>query len=122
MSLMGHRVKVLPYMTFRLNLSVTAPYNADFDGDEMNMHVPQSYETRAEVKEIMAVPNQVVAPKDNKPVMGLVQDALLGISLFTKKDTFLELDQTMNLLMWLDFLGELPPPAILKPKPMWTGK
>jgi len=40
MSLMGHRVKVLPSKTFRLNLSVTAPYNADFDGDEMNMHVP----------------------------------------------------------------------------------
>jgi len=56
MSLMGHRVKVLPFMTFRLNLSVTSPYNADFDGDEMNMHVPQSYETKAEVKEIMAVP------------------------------------------------------------------
>jgi DNA-directed RNA polymerase II subunit RPB1 len=56
MSLMGHRVKVLPFQTFRLNLSVTAPYNADFDGDEMNMHVPQSLETKAEVKEIMAVP------------------------------------------------------------------
>jgi DNA-directed RNA polymerase II subunit RPB1 len=56
MSLMGHRVKVLPYQTFRLNLSVTTPYNADFDGDEMNMHVPQSYETKAEIKEIMAVP------------------------------------------------------------------
>jgi len=56
MSLMGHRVKVLPFMTFRLNLSVTSPYNADFDGDEMNMHVPQSYETKAEVKEIMHVP------------------------------------------------------------------
>ena len=40
MSLMGHRVKVLQYQTFRLNLSVTSPYNADFDGDEMNMHVP----------------------------------------------------------------------------------
>lgn len=40
MSLMGHRVKVLPFSTFRLNLSVTTPYNADFDGDEMNMHVP----------------------------------------------------------------------------------
>lgn len=53
---MGHRVKVLPFMTFRLNLSVTSPYNADFDGDEMNMHVPQSYETKAEVKEIMHVP------------------------------------------------------------------
>lgn len=56
MSIMGHRVKVLPFSTFRLNLSVTTPYNADFDGDEMNMHVPQSYETTAEIKEIMAVP------------------------------------------------------------------
>lgn len=62
MSLMGHRVKVLPYSTFRLNLSVTTPYNADFDGDEMNMHVPQSYETMAEIKEIMAVPKQIVTP------------------------------------------------------------
>lgn len=83
MSLMGHRVKVLPFQTFRLNLSVTSPYNADFDGDEMNMHVPQSYETMAEIKEIMAVPRQVVAPKDNKPVMGIVQDSLLGIMLMT---------------------------------------
>jgi len=40
MSIMGHRIKILPYSTFRLNLSVTKPYNADFDGDEMNMHVP----------------------------------------------------------------------------------
>jgi DNA-directed RNA polymerase II subunit RPB1 len=126
MSLMGHRVKVLPFMTFRLNLSVTSPYNADFDGDEMNMHVPQSYETKAEVKEIMAVPKQVVAPKDNKPVMGIVQDSLLGIMLFTQRDCFVELDQLMNLLMWLDIdgklQGKLPPPAILKPRPLWTGK
>lgn len=42
MSMMAHRVKILPYNTFRLNLSVCSPYNADFDGDEMNMHVPQS--------------------------------------------------------------------------------
>lgn len=56
MSMMGHRIKVLEYQTFRLNLSVTTPYNADFDGDEMNMHVPQSMETKAEIKEIMAVP------------------------------------------------------------------
>lgn len=55
MSMMGHRVKVLPYSTFRLNLSVTSPYNADFDGDEMNMHVPQSVETRAEVISSMAM-------------------------------------------------------------------
>ncbi|KAK4393292.1 DNA-directed RNA polymerase II subunit RPB1 [Sesamum angolense] len=49
MSIMGHKIKIMPYSTFRLNLSVTSPYNADFDGDEMNMHVPQSFETRAEV-------------------------------------------------------------------------
>mmetsp|Transcript_29420 Transcript_29420/g.39152 ORF Transcript_29420/g.39152 Transcript_29420/m.39152 type:complete len:109 (+) Transcript_29420:1361-1687(+) len=72
MSIMGHRVKVLPYLTFRLNLSVTTPYNADFDGDEMNMHVPQSFESLAEIKEIMAVPRQIISPQSNKPVMGIV--------------------------------------------------
>lgn len=62
MSTMGHQIRVLPYQTFRLNLSVTSPYNADFDGDEMNMYVPQSYESLAEVKEIMAVDRQIIAP------------------------------------------------------------
>jgi len=123
MSIMGHRVKVLPFSTFRLNLSVTTPYNADFDGDEMNMHVPQSYETMAEIKEIMAVPRQIVSPQANKPVMGIVQDSLLGIMLFTQRDAFLEVDAVMNLLMWVgNFDGTLPQPCILKPKPLWTGK
>lgn len=57
----------------RLNLSVTTPYNADFDGDEMNMHVAQSHETRAEMREIMMVPNNIVSPQANKPVIGIVQ-------------------------------------------------
>jgi len=56
MSMMGHRVRILPYSTFRLNLSVCTPYNADFDGDEMNMHIPQSYEARAELQYICSVP------------------------------------------------------------------
>ena len=72
MSIMGHRVKVFPWSTFRLNLSVTTPYNADFDGDEMNMFVPQSLETKAEAKEIMHIPRQIVSPKNNEPVMGIV--------------------------------------------------
>ena len=59
---MGHRVKVLPGLTFRLNLAVTTPYNADFDGDEMNMHVPQNLETSSEVKHIMSVPKQIISP------------------------------------------------------------
>ena len=101
MSIMGHRVKVLPYSTFRLNLSVTTPYNADFDGDEMNMHVPQSYETTAEIKEIMAVPRQIISPQSNKPVMGIVQDSLLGSMLITQRDTFIEREIAMQLCMWI---------------------
>lgn len=70
----------------------------------------------------MAVPLQVVAPKNNAPVMGIVQDSLLGIYLFTFRDTFIEKDLLMNLMMWIDYTGEIPMPAILKPKPLWTGK
>jgi DNA-directed RNA polymerase II subunit RPB1 len=123
MSIMGHRVRVLPYSTFKLNLSVTTPYNADFDGDEMNMHLPQSMETKAEILEIMHVPKQIISPQSNKPVMGIVQDALIGVKLFTHRDNFIGIDSLMNLIMWIsDFNGEIPMPAILKPKPLWTGK
>ena len=89
MSIMGHRIKIMPYSTFRLNLSVTSPYNADFDGDEMNMHVPQSFETKAEVLELMMVPKCIVSPQSNRPVMGIVQDTLLGCRKITKRDTFI---------------------------------
>ena len=73
MSIMGHRIRIMPWSTFRLNLSVTSPYNADFDGDEMNMHVCQSFETRAETSELMLVPKCIVSPQANRPVMGIVQ-------------------------------------------------
>lgn len=123
MSIMGHRTKILPWSTFRLNLSVTSPYNADFDGDEMNLHLPQSHETRAEIKHLMLVPKQIVSPQGNKPVMGIVQDSLLGIAKFTKRDTFLTRAEVMNLLVWIPYWdGQLPCPAILKPQPLWTGK
>jgi DNA-directed RNA polymerase II subunit RPB1 len=97
MSIMGHRIKIMPYSTFRLNLSVTSPYNADFDGDEMNMHVPQSFETRAEVLELMMVPKCIVSPQSNKPVIGIVQDTLLGCRKITKRDSFIE--KVKNLLL-----------------------
>ena len=125
MSIMGHRVKIMPFSTFRLNLAVTSPYNADFDGDEMNMHVPQTPETRAEVVELMMVPKMIVSPQANKPVIGIVQDSLLGCSIMTRRDSFLDRAQVMNILMWLDkagWDGEVPTPAVLKPKPLWTGK
>ena len=122
MSMMGHRVKVLPWSTFRMNLSCTSPYNADFDGDEMNLHVPQSMETRAEVENIHVTPRQIITPQANKPVMGIVQDTLCAVRKMTKRDVFLEKEQMMNLLMFLPtWDGKMPQPAILKPRPQWTG-
>ncbi|CAI4057347.1 hypothetical protein SKDZ_04G1010 [Saccharomyces kudriavzevii ZP591] len=123
MSMMAHRVIVIPYSTFRLNLSVTSPYNADFDGDEMNLHVPQSEETRAELSQLCAVPLQIVSPQSNKPCMGIVQDTLCGIRKLTLRDTFIELDQVLNMLYWVpDWDCVIPTPAIIKPKPLWSGK
>ena len=121
--MMGHRVKVLPWSTFRMNLSDTSPYNADFDGDEMNLHVPQSMETRAEVENIHITPRQIITPQSNQPVMGIVQDTLTAVRKMTKRDVFIDKETMMNLLMFLpSWDGKMPIPAILKPKPLWTGK
>ncbi|NXL87337.1 RPB1 polymerase, partial [Alectura lathami] len=101
--------------------SVTTPYNADFDGDEMNLHLPQSLETRAEIQELAMVPRMIVTPQSNRPVMGIVQDTLTAVRKFTKRDVFLE--RVVNLLMFLaTWDGKVPQPAILKPRPLWTGK
>ena len=67
MSMMAHRIVVMKADTFRLNVCVTSPYNADFDGDEMNMHVPQSYQTVSELKYLASVPTQIVSPQEGKP-------------------------------------------------------
>ena len=124
MSMMGHRVHILPYSTFRLNLSVTTPYNADFDGDEMNLHMPQSLESKSEIMNIMHVPKQIVSPQSNRPVMGIVQDTLIGCKIFTERDNFLTYDQVNNLVLWIDDfdIRKLPMPCIMKPQPLWSGK
>ncbi|KAI9805848.1 MAG: DNA-directed RNA polymerase II subunit rpb1 [Sarcosagium campestre] len=122
-SMMGHRVRVMPYSTFRLNLSVTSPYNADFDGDEMNLHVPQSEETRAEVAQLCMVPLNIVSPQRNGPLMGIVQDTLCGIYKLCRRDVFLTKDEVMNILLWVpEWDGVIPQPAMVKPRPRWTGK
>ena len=124
MSMMGHRVRILPALTFRLNLSATTPYNADFDGDEMNIHAPQDYETISEVRNIMHVEKQIISPQSDKPIMGIVQDSLLGAKIFTQRDTFLTIDDVFSLVNWIkDFdIRKIPKPCILKPKILWTGK
>ena len=111
MSMMGHRVKVLPYNTFRLNVSVTAPYNADFDGDEMNLHCPQSYEASIELAEIAAVPKQIITPRHAKPVIGIVQDTCIGSYRLTQPNVQLNRREFMNMMMWnKHFTGKLPEP------------
>jgi DNA-directed RNA polymerase II subunit RPB1 len=122
MSMMGHRVKVLPGLTFRLNLSVTTPYNADFDGDEMNMHVPQSIEAATEISELMMTNKVVVSSQNNRPVMGIVQDSLLSSFLLTSINTFLTKDEIFNAALSVSKIGL---PAIIFPKTkqmLWTGK
>ncbi|MBU1946022.1 MAG: DNA-directed RNA polymerase subunit A' [Nanoarchaeota archaeon] len=84
MSMMCHRVKVLPYRTLRLNPAVCHPYNADFDGDEMNLHIPQTEEARAEAEILMEVQTQLISPRYGLSIIGCVQDAISGNYLLTK--------------------------------------
>ena len=122
MSMMGHKVRVMDYNTFRLNVSVTKPYNADFDGDEMNMHVPQSLQTASELLYLTAVPNQIISPREHKPVISLVQDSLLGLNRITNDDVYLNREEMMNILIYLDnFDGNLPPPSSKTPE-RWSGR
>lgn len=127
MGMMGHRVKLMPGSTFRLNLCCASPYNADFDGDEMNMHVPQSNASMSEVFNIMAVPQQIISPASNKPVMGIVQDTLLGSYLMTRDDVFITRSVAMRLVGWIRYprcpwYELLPDPAVLHPEELWTGR
>jgi DNA-directed RNA polymerase II subunit RPB1 len=123
MSMMGHVVKIMHYSTFRLNLSATSPYNADFDGDEMNLHLPQSIEAKAELINLLLVPTCIVSQQGNKPVIGIVQDSLLGGFLLTKRDCFLTRSEFMLLSCHLENGKDLlPVPAIIKPILLWTGK
>jgi DNA-directed RNA polymerase subunit A' len=85
MSMMCHRVKILPGNTFRLNPAVCAPYNADFDGDEMNLHVPQNEEARAEARILMSVETQLISPRYGLSVVGCIHDAITGNYLLTKE-------------------------------------
>jgi DNA-directed RNA polymerase subunit A' len=89
MSMMCHRVKVLPGRTFRLNPAVCHPYNADFDGDEMNIHIPQTEESRAESEILMQVQTQLISPRYGLSIIGCIQDAISGNFILTKKESIL---------------------------------
>ncbi|MCK5373536.1 MAG: DNA-directed RNA polymerase subunit A', partial [Candidatus Aenigmarchaeota archaeon] len=115
MSLMAHRVKVLPYKTFRLNLTVCTPYNADFDGDEMNVHVPQTAEARAEAEQLMLVEQNIRSPRFGGPIIGGVQDFISGGYLITKEGTVVSKELASQLLFKVGVMPELK-------KESYTGK
>ena len=103
MSMMCHIVKVMKTgSTFRLNVADTKPYNADFDGDEMNMHGPQDEESQAELMYLAAVPRQIISPQNNQSIVGIFQDSLLGSHRFTRENINFSARHAMNLLMYYD--------------------
>ena len=103
MSMMCHRARIMKTgSTFRLNVAVTKPYNADFDGDEMNLHGPQDEESQAELIHLAAVPKQIISPANNNSIIGIFQDSLLGCYRFTRENIKFTSRQAMNLLMYYD--------------------
>ncbi|MBU1204009.1 MAG: DNA-directed RNA polymerase subunit A' [Nanoarchaeota archaeon] len=97
MSIMAHKIKVLEGKSFRLNPGVCTPYNADFDGDEMNLHIPQTEEARAEAEILMQVQTQLISPKNGLNVMGSIHDAITGNYILTKHLTFSR-EEAVNIL------------------------
>ena len=135
LSMMCHIVKIL-YKgdTFRMNVGDTKPYNADFDGDEMNLHMPQDEEAEIELLNLAAIPTQIISPANNKSIIGIFQDSLLGCYTFSREKIDFDARQAMNLLMGInnidvskfpkdktqisnfDLLSQILPPISLKYK------
>ncbi|KAK3410062.1 hypothetical protein EUGRSUZ_J02108 [Eucalyptus grandis] len=125
MSIMCHRARVMPWRTLRFNESVCNPYNADFDGDEMNMHVPQTEEARAEALMLMGVQNNLCTPKNGEILVASTQDFLTSSFLITRKDIFYDRAAFSLICSYMGDgmdLIDLPTPAIIKPIELWTGK
>ncbi len=129
MSIMAHYVRVMPGKTFRLNPAVCPPYNADYDGDEMNLHVLQTEEARAEAKILMAVPQNIISPRFGRPIIGGIHDYVTGLFLLTRGEKKFEREEVLGVLRNIDIddLGEpagtfKSPSGIDIEVPYWTGK
>ena len=124
-SIMGFRTKVLPSRTLRFNECVCTPFNADFDGDEMNIHLPQTEEARAEALYLMGVTENLLTPKNADPLIAATQDFLTTFYLITQKDFFIDRSHFFKYITYFNDGAEfvdIPPPCILKPRELWSGK
>ena len=125
LSIMAHRARVMEGRTLRFNECVCAPYNADFDGDEMNMHLPQTEEARTEALLLMGVLSNLITPRNGEIVVSATQDFLTGAYKLSIQSAFFTRDQFCRLACYMSDASErvdIPPPAILKPIELWTGK
>lgn len=122
MSIMAHYVKVLPHKTFRLHLTVCPPYNADFDGDEMNLHIPQSEEAQTEARLLMQVQDQILSPRFGGPIVGAKTDFITAAYLLTRKSTLLTREEVCKMMLAAGYDGPLPEPETKRPDSLWTGK
>ncbi|KAI7865933.1 hypothetical protein BDF14DRAFT_1819412 [Spinellus fusiger] len=131
-SIMAHKARVLPgEKTIRMHYANCNTYNADFDGDEMNIHFPQNEIARAEASFIANTDNQYLVPTSGDPLRGLIQDHVVCGVWMTSRGTFFTKDEYQQLLYGSlrpeqDNTGNgtimTLPPAIFKPVPLWTGK
>jgi DNA-directed RNA polymerase subunit A' len=122
MSIMAHEVVVMPYKTFRLNTVVCPPYNADFDGDEMNLHALQTEEARAEARVLMRVQEQILSPRFGENIIGAIQDHISGTYLLTHDNPHFTETQALDLLR-ATRVDELPDPdGEDEMGPYWTGR
>jgi DNA-directed RNA polymerase subunit A' len=122
MSIMAHYVKVLPHKTFRLHLTVCPPYNADFDGDEMNLHIPQSEEAQTEARLLMQVQDQILSPRFGGPIVGAKTDFITAAYLLTRKSTLLNREEVCRMMLAAGYDGPMPEPEVKRADPQWTGK
>ena len=108
MSMMAHRVKVVPYKTFRFNLSVCPPYNADFDGDEMNLHLLQGEEAQAEAEILMKVQENILSPRFGGAIIGGIHDHISGCFLLTHQNKKVPVDDASHILASFKYEGKIP--------------
>ncbi|KAI4894429.1 hypothetical protein NFI96_010484 [Prochilodus magdalenae] len=126
-SIQAHCARILPgEKVLRLHYANCKAYNADFDGDEMNAHFPQSELGRAEAYTLVSTDQQYLVPKDGKPLAGLIQDHMVSGTSMTIRDCFFTREQYMELVYrgLTDKIGRVKvlPPAVIKPQMLWTGK
>jgi len=121
MSMMAHTVRVMPWKTFRFNLCVCPPYNADFDGDEMNLHVLQSDEARAEAMILMRVQEHILSPRFGGPVIGAIHDHITGTFLLTHMDPHYDKQETLDILTKVRHSGLPEAAGRDNGREYWTG-